>query len=130
VLSFHGSAQGKVALAFSSPEFQARILRGRHEMLTPATIVGPAALRAELDKVRAQGWATAPNQSAMGLNTLAAPVFDASGALCGAVGVVDMVQFIEAEPSPHQIERTVAAGRRISQALGHAVGERHAAESA
>ncbi|SEE38690.1 transcriptional regulator, IclR family [Rhizobiales bacterium GAS191] len=119
LLSFHASAQGKVALAFGSPEFRARALRGRLEMLTAQTIVSPAALHKEIEKIREQGWATAPNQSAIGLNTLAAPIFDASGALCGTVGVVDMVQFIEEEPSAQQIERTIAAGRRISEALGH-----------
>jgi DNA-binding IclR family transcriptional regulator len=119
LLTFHASAQGKVALAFASAEFRARALRAKLEMLTSKTIVSPAALRAEIDKVRAQGWATAPNQSAIGLNTLAAPVFDASGAICGTVGVIDMVQFIEEEPSENQIARTVEAGRRISKALGH-----------
>ncbi len=119
LLPFHASAQGKVALAFASPEFRARVLRARLEMLTPQTIVSPAALRAEIDKVRGQGWATAPNQSALGLNTLAAPVFDASGSLCGTVGIVDMVQFIEADPSDDQIERTLAAGRKISATLGY-----------
>jgi DNA-binding IclR family transcriptional regulator len=133
LLTFHASAQGKVALAFGSPEFRARALRARLDMLTPKTIVSPAALRAEIDKVREQGWATAANQSAIGLNTLAAPIFDASGAICGTVGVIDMVQFIEEEPSEDQIARTVAAGRKISKALGYSPapsGHAHAAESA
>jgi DNA-binding IclR family transcriptional regulator len=120
VLPFHASAQGKIALAFNSPEFRARALRAKLDMLTSKTIVSPTALRAELDKVRAQGWATAANQSAIGLNTLAAPIFDASGAICGTVGIVDMVQFIEEEPSEDQIAHTVAAGRKISLALGYA----------
>jgi DNA-binding IclR family transcriptional regulator len=119
LLAFHASAQGKVALAFGSPEFRARALRARLDMLTSKTIVSPAALRAEIERVRAQGWATAPDQSAIGLNTLAAPIFDATGAICGTVGVIDMVQFIEEEPSEDQIARTVDAGRKISEALGH-----------
>jgi DNA-binding IclR family transcriptional regulator len=120
LLTFHASAQGKVALAFGSPEFRARALRGRLEMLTSKTIVSPAALRAEIEKVRARGWATAPDESAIGLNTLAAPIFDATGAICGTVGVIDMVQFIEGQPSEEQIARTVEAARRISQSLGFA----------
>ncbi len=119
LLAFHASAQGKVALAFGSSEFRARALRARLDMLTSQTIVSPAALRAEIDKVKAQGWATAANESALGLNTLAAPVFDASGSICGTVGIIDMVQFIEQEPSEDQIARTVSAGRRISLALGY-----------
>ncbi len=119
VLSFHGSAQGKVALAFASPEFRARVLRAKLEIFTPYTITNPTVLAAELEKIRAQGWATAPNELGIGLNTLAAPVFDASGTVCGAVGIVDMVQFISETPSEDTRVRTMAAARRVSKALGH-----------
>lgn len=119
ILNFHCSAQGKVALAFASAEFVARVLRSKFEIFTPHTIVSPAELTAQLEAIRRQGWATAPNESAIGLNTLAAPVFDSAGTVCGAVGIVDMVQFIAATPSEDQRERTLAAARRVSIALGH-----------
>ncbi|NDW07315.1 IclR family transcriptional regulator [Jiella pacifica] len=119
ILNFHCSAQGKVALAYASPEFQARVLRGKLEVFTPFTIISPAVLTAELETIRARGWATAPNEIGIGLNTLAAPVFDAAGSICGAVGIVDMVQFIAGEPSEDQRVRTIAAARRVSRALGY-----------
>lgn len=119
LLSFHASAQGKVALAFSSPEFRARVLRGKLEIFTPHTIISPAVLVAELEQIQRRGWATAPHQVGIGLNTLAAPVFDSSGAVCGAVGIVDMVQFIGEMPSEDQLARTIAAARRVSEGLGH-----------
>jgi IclR family transcriptional regulator, KDG regulon repressor len=119
MLSFHGSAQGKAALTFASPEFRARVLRGPFEIFTPHTIISPAVLAAELEQIRVQGWATAPNQSGIGLNTVAAPIFDSSGVVCGAVGVVDIVQFIAEVPSEDQRQRTIAAARRVSKALGH-----------
>lgn len=119
VLAFNGSAQGKAALAFASPEFRDRVLRGKLEIFTPHTIISPAVLVTELEKIRTQGWATAPNESLVGLNTLAAPVFDSSGAVCGAVGVVDMVQFIAEIPSEDQRLRTMAAAQRVSKALGY-----------
>ncbi|WP_198598329.1 IclR family transcriptional regulator [Mangrovicella endophytica] len=121
VLAFNCSAQGKVVLANASPEFRARVLRGKFEIMTPHTIVSPTVLAAELEEVRQRGWATAANESGIGLNTLAAPIFDSAGAVCGAVGVVDMVQFIPATPSEDQRERVIAAAKRISQALGHGV---------
>lgn len=119
LLTFNSSAQGKAALAFVSAEFRDRVLRGKFEIFTPHTIISPAVLVAELEQIRAQGWATAPNQTAIGLNTLAAPIFDSSGAVCGAVGIVDMIQFIAEVPSEDQRLRTVAAARRVSQALGY-----------
>ncbi|MDR6817594.1 DNA-binding IclR family transcriptional regulator [Neorhizobium sp. 2083] len=119
LLTFNSSAQGKAALAFVSPEFRSRVLRGKLEIFTPHTIISPAVLLAELETVRAQGWATAPNQAGIGLNTLAAPVFDSSGVVCGAVGIVDMVQFIAEVPSEDQRARTMAAAKRVSSALGY-----------
>ncbi len=118
LLSFHGSAQGKVATAFSTPEFQSRVLRSRLEPATSSTIVTPSVLQQEFAAIRQCGWAVAPNQTAMGLNTLASPIFDASGMICGAAGIVDMIQFIGEEPSPDQIGYTVHAARRISERLG------------
>ena len=53
----------------------------------------------------------------IGINTLAAPIFDANG-LAGVIGIVDSIQYIEAEPSAEQIARLTATARRISQFLG------------
>lgn len=119
LLSFHCSAQGKVATAFSSPGFQSRVLRGRLELATPSTIVTPRLLADEFEQIRNKGWAVAPNQTAMGLNTLASPVFDATGMVCGAAGIVDMIQFIGETPSRDQIEHTVRAAKKISERLGY-----------
>ncbi len=119
LLTFNSSAQGKAALAFASAEFRDRVLRGKFEIFTPYTVISPSVLLEELEQIRGQGWATAANQTAIGLNTLAAPVFDATGMVCGAVGIVDMVQFIAEMPSEDQRGRTIAAARRVSQALGY-----------
>jgi len=77
------------------------------------------ALRAELEQVRRQGWATAPNQSIIGLNALAAPIFDALGTFVGAIAVVDSIQFIPEAPAAKQIRQVVEAGKRISATIGY-----------
>ena len=118
LMAFHSTAQGKIALAFGPPDLLPRVTRGRLDMATPRTIVSAAALRKEIDGVRRRGWAIAPNQSLLGLNALAAPVFDAGGALVASVAIVDSIQFIEDKPFDEQIRQTVEAGKRISQALG------------
>lgn len=119
ILSFHGSAQGKVATAFSSQAFQARVLRNRLELFTPETIVSPTVLAQEYEIIRRQGWAVAPNQAALGLNTLASPIFNAAGMVCGAVGIVDMIQFLGEVPSEDHIEKTKSTAVRISRLLGY-----------
>ena len=118
LLSFHSSAQGKIALAFGDEALRCTTLRSRLDLQTPKTIVSATALSKELDKARRQGWAVAPNEALIGLNALAAPVFDATGKLVAAVAVVDSIQFIEAAPSPEQITQVVTAAHRISAALG------------
>jgi IclR family KDG regulon transcriptional repressor len=133
LLLFHASAQGKVALAFGPEETRRRVLRSRLEMLTPSTIVSATQLEQELERIRARGWATGFNESLIGLNTLAAPVFDAPGNLVGAIGIVDSIQFIEEVPSEHQIRETVNAAARISEMLGyrgHRTGARATPQSA
>jgi IclR family transcriptional regulator, KDG regulon repressor len=119
LLSFHSSAQGKIALAFGDAALQRSVLRSRLELQTPKTIVSATSLSRELEKIRRQGWAVAPNEALLGLNALAAPVFDAAGKLVASVAIVDSIQFIEAAPSAEQISQTVAAARQISLALGH-----------
>ena len=120
LLPFHSSAQGKVALAFGEESVRASVFRSRLELLTPKTIVSHAVLRRELEIVRQREWAVAPNEALIGVNALAAPIFDATGTLVGTVSIVDSIQFIEEEPTTEQIEHVKEAGRQISAALGYA----------
>jgi len=128
VLSFHGSAQGKIALAFGDESLRSWVFRSRLELLTPKTIVSHAVLRREIERVRQQGWAVAPNEALIGTNALAAPVFGPGGTLVGTVAVVDSIQFIEEEPTQEQIERILEAGQRISAALGYVEGSTRAVD--
>lgn len=119
VLGFHWSAQGKVTLAYASNEVQERVLSGMLEPHTQHTIVNPQELQKELATIRARGWAVAPNQAAIGLNTLAAPILDASGVLIGAIAIVDLVQAIAPEPSERQLSGVLEAARVVSEAIGY-----------
>lgn len=119
LLPFHASAQGKVALAYGDEILRRRILRSRLDMLTPHTIVSPAALEQELELIRRQGWAGGPNESLLGLNALAAPVFDATGTLVATVGIVDSIQFLPDPPSDDQVRETTRAAAAVSALLGH-----------
>jgi DNA-binding IclR family transcriptional regulator len=119
LLPFHLSAQGKLMLAFAEPARRARVLSQPMPAATPMTITDPAALEAELALIRRRGWAVAPNEAAVGLNALAAPLFDASGAAVGALAVVDLVQFLPADPAPEKVQALLQAAERTSAALGH-----------
>lgn len=118
LLHYHSSAQGKIALAYGGSALQTRVVEDGLESYTPYTIVEAAALDKELARVRAQGWSVAPNEAVIGLNALAAPIFDASGKLAASIAIVDSVQFIGEQPSDLQIETIVNAGRSISESIG------------
>ncbi|MDF3883014.1 IclR family transcriptional regulator [Cupriavidus basilensis] len=119
VLGFHWSAQGKVTLAYAPALVKERVLSSLLEAHTTQTIVDAAALQAELVVIRSRGWAVAPNEAALGLNTLAAPIFDASGVMIGAIAIVDLVQSIGAEPSEPQLAAVLEAARTTSENIGY-----------
>lgn len=120
VLDLHASAHGKVALAFGpAGTLQACLARPR-KAWTSHTICSPAALERAIAQVKARGWATAPNQVLAGVNGLAAPVFNHSGAYAGAVAIAGSIQYIPASPSAAQVRTVTSTARRISQKLGWA----------
>ncbi len=122
VMEGHRTAQGKLALAYAEPALRDRALAAPLDRRTPRTITDVGMLRAELDRVRARGWATAPGESLVGVNALAAPIFEGGGRMVGAVAVLGSIQFIEPEPAADQVRRVVGAAARISARLGHVGG--------
>ena len=118
ILGYHSSAQGKITLAFGDPLLLPKVIDAGLERSTPYTLVDPAALTAEIEEVRQRRWATAPNESMVGLNALAAPIFDALGGYVGSVAITDSIQHIPAIPSTEQVGHLQAAAAKISANLG------------
>lgn len=122
LLPLHATGQGKVTLAFGPQETRERVLDSKLEAFTPHTITSSRALAAELARVKKQGWATAPNQTLIGMNALAAPIFDGRGVLAGTLSIVDSIQYIPAVPTPEQIKQTLLAAAKVSASLGYKPG--------
>lgn len=119
LLPLHATGQGKVTLAFGSQETRERVLDSELEAFTPHTITTSRALAAELARVKKQGWATAPNETLIGMNALGAPVYDGRGVLAGTISIVDSIQYIPTEPTPEQIRHTLIAAAKVSASLGY-----------
>jgi len=84
----YATSMGRVMLAAQSDErldeYLASVsLRG----LTGHTITSATALRRELRKIRAQGWALVDQELEEGLRSIAAPIRDADGQVIAAVNV-------------------------------------------
>jgi IclR family pca regulon transcriptional regulator len=84
----HSTSMGRVLLAGLAPgELDAYLARAVLTGHTPRTITSGAALRAELDRVRAQGWALVDQELEEGLRSIAVPIRDGSGQVVAAANV-------------------------------------------
>lgn len=84
VRPLHAGAAGKVFMAFEGAALDTALATGL-DRYTPNTPTDPKALRKDLETVRSQGWAFAGEEIELGLNSVAAPVYSASGALVGVL---------------------------------------------
>jgi IclR family pca regulon transcriptional regulator len=84
----YATSMGRVQLAGLAPEaLDAYLARADLRRLTPHTLSEPDALRAELDRIRAQGWAIVDQELEEGLRSVAAPIRDRGGTVVAAVNV-------------------------------------------
>jgi DNA-binding IclR family transcriptional regulator len=101
VLPSTNSAHGLVTLAFGKGD-------AGGEPVDPAM----------LEQIRQRGWAVAPGLTMTGVNALAAPVFDHSGEVVGAIALVGSIDNIPAEPPAELIAKVCAAAREVSERMG------------
>lgn len=83
----HCTSVGKVFLAALPRSRAAMYVNARHVRYTDETIVSPVELRAELDRVVTQGYATAWEEFEEGLASVAAPVRAGDGTVVAAMSV-------------------------------------------
>jgi DNA-binding IclR family transcriptional regulator len=86
----HATGVGKVLLAWSDPSLLARVLAAQREAFTPHTLTEGLKLSAEIDFVRAAGYAIDRQELVDGLVCVAAPV-RVRALLVGAVSVAGPV---------------------------------------
>ncbi|WP_298176595.1 IclR family transcriptional regulator [Saccharomonospora sp.] len=84
----HATSMGRVLLAGLDEDALADQLRDvTFDPLTDHTITSAEKLRAELEAVRAQGWALVDQELEEGLRSVAAPIRDRSGKVVAAVNI-------------------------------------------
>jgi IclR family pca regulon transcriptional regulator len=82
------TSMGRAILAFSPDAHRARFLsRVKLKRYTSHTIVERSELRAELDRIREQGYALVDEELELGLRSLAVPVVRADGVAVAAVNI-------------------------------------------
>jgi IclR family transcriptional regulator, pca regulon regulatory protein len=87
-LPAYAASMGRVLLAgLPEVDLEATLARAKLEPLTPYTICEPKALRAEIAKVREQGYALVIRELELGLCSIAVPIRDRLGNFIAALNV-------------------------------------------
>jgi DNA-binding IclR family transcriptional regulator len=114
VIPAHASALGKALLAFQPDNHEGPTAPLRS--MTGETIIDPERLADHLTEVARTGVATEHDEAVLGESSLAAPIFDATGAAVGAIAIV--LQSSEWPPPPSLHDDVREAARNISRELG------------
>jgi DNA-binding IclR family transcriptional regulator len=115
----HATSSGKVLLAWATDEEFGAAVEWRLERFTQHTITSAAALRAELKRVRKQGWACTAEELEIGLNAVAAPIRGDEGTVVAAISVSGPSYRLSAESFPAVAARLRASASEISIQLGY-----------
>lgn len=112
------AAPGRVILALLPARQQADELATPVSPVTERTVTDPDTIRADLELIRDRGWASSRSERAVGICAVAAPVFDATGAVIGSLSLsapeVRMSEERIAELGP----RVQAVAWQVSQGMG------------
>ena len=120
----YATSMGRVLLAGLAPDELAKFLAESDlRALTPSTLIGVEALTAEIDRVRARGFALVDQELEAGLRSIAVPIRDSRGRVQAAVNLSahasrTTVEVLRDELLPQlqqtaaAIERDLAAGQR------------------
>ena len=110
----HCTAMGKVLLAWADAETVRRVAGRKLRGYTRNTITDGRALRAELERVRSDGYALDREEITRGLMCVAAPVFDAERAIAGAMSCTFPSYVNEDRGIAAEIDAVVRHARRAS----------------
>ncbi|MGF6303782.1 IclR family acetate operon transcriptional repressor [Paraburkholderia sp. WC7.3g] len=115
----HSTSSGRVLLAFMPDSERDAVIKAiKLERYTEETLITELALRAELERVRAQGYCINIDQATVGRCAIAAPVFD-----CDGQAVAAIVLGAPKERALQHLDQWVAevcrAAGTVSGRLGH-----------
>lgn len=116
----HCTSPGKVFLAHEGVERRDRLLTGPLARYTERTVTDPAEVRAELERVLADGVATAVDEFEDGLTSVAAPVRAADGVVVAAICASGPSYRLDAE----QLARLVPVVRDAADIASNRLGYR------
>jgi DNA-binding IclR family transcriptional regulator len=118
-LPVHATASGKALLAHADGALVTALLARGLERFTPDTITDGDALRAELELVRARGYATVWAELEPDLAAVAAPVRDHRGVVVAAIAIGGPVSRCPRQQLATLASHVVEAGHELSGKMGY-----------
>ena len=112
------TATGKVQLAYLPEDQLEIVLAGKLEALTANTITDPVRLKAELVRIRDQGYAIAQEELELGYVAVAAPIFDINGHVLAGISVGGPTTRMTKERILETAASVIAIARAVSKKLG------------
>ena len=117
--SLHVAALGKVLVAFLPAIEYERVLNGIvFQRVTKNTILNLPHLRAELDKVRRQGYAVDNEEALLGCRCVSAPILNNDRVAIGALSVAGPVTRVGLAQVPGLARQIKTAANAVSLAMG------------
>ena len=114
----HSTSVGKSLVAhLPKQEIEAIVREHGMKKQTPRTITTLPRFLAELEKVRAQGYAVDDEENSLGARCVGAPVFDPLGRVEAAVGLSGTTGQVNESTLPKLAELVKEAARKISRQL-------------
>lgn len=118
----HASGIGKALLAEMDADRLKRVLGARPlESFTGQTITDPAALLAELEQIRAQGYSVDNEEKNAGMRCIAAPVFDLNGEPVAGLSVSGPTSRVGSDAIERLSRPVIAAAQELTLAIGGTV---------
>jgi DNA-binding IclR family transcriptional regulator len=108
-----------VILAFGPESIRERLLARPLHRSTPHTISGRGELEAQLAAARGAGFARTYEELEVGLDAIAAPVYEAGGEVIAAIDVSGPSYRLRAEGRPELVQLTLDAAADLSRRLGY-----------
>lgn len=127
-IPLHAGASSKILLAYLPPEQVARVIERRGLVrVNKNTITDPERLQRELREIRRRGYALSFEETNEGAAGIAAPIFDATGAIAGGLGIAGPLVRFTPQTLPRLIPVVCAHADEVTQALGGRPIARYAA---
>ncbi len=114
----YATSSGKVLLSELDPADVFTRLGAALESFTDNTVSDAADLQRELTSVRDRGWASVAEELEVGLNAVAAPVYDSDSEVIAAMSVSGPAYRLAADRFEEVAKVTIAAADAISRRLG------------